>query len=139
MDQNQAEGFLAQHHQGVLITLRGDGRPQSSNIVFDFAAGAVRISTSADRAKARNLLRDPRATVHVSSADFWQYLVVDGEAEVSDVTTEPGDPVGRELAAINESIAGQPHPDWDEFYRAMVDERRVVITIRPDSFYGQVR
>ena len=139
MDNERAERFLADHNRCVLVTLRGDGRPQSSNVVYDFADGVIRISVTADRAKTRNLQRDPRASIHVSSDDFWQYLVAEGTAEVSPVSSSPGDDVGRELAQLNEAVAGRPHPDWDEFYGAMVDEQRLVIRLRPERFYGQVR
>ena len=139
MDTSKAERFLAEHNRCVLLTLRRDGRPQSSNVVYDFADGLIRISVTADRAKSRNLARDPRVSVHVSSDDFWQYVVAEGVAELSSVSEAPGDEVGRELAAVNEAVAGQPHSDWDEFFQAMVDERRLVIRIRPERFYGQVR
>ena len=34
MDLTKALSFACAHHQGILITLRSDGRPQSSNIAF---------------------------------------------------------------------------------------------------------
>lgn len=139
MDTTRAEEFLSDHHMCVLVTLRRDGRPQSSNVVYDFADGVIRISVTADRAKTRNLARDPRASVHVSSGDFWQYVVAEGTTELSPVSETPGDDVGRELATLNEAVTGEPHSDWDEFFQAMVDDRRQVIRIRPERFYGQVR
>ena len=139
MDNQTAERFLAEHHMAMLLTLRRDGRPQSSNVVYDFADGIIRISVTADRAKTRNLARDPRVSIHVNSDDYWQYVVVDGTAELSPVSAEPGDEVGRELASLNEAVAGKPHPDWDEFFGAMVEEERLVIRVRPEHFYGQVR
>jgi PPOX class probable F420-dependent enzyme len=65
--------FVADNRWGVLATIKADGRPQLSNIgyAYDRAAGVVRISVTADRAKTRNLLRDPRASLHVTSSDFW--------------------------------------------------------------------
>lgn len=138
MDTESAERFLSANNRCILLTLKRDGRPQSSNVVYAFSAGVIRISVTADRAKTRNLERDPRATIHVVSEDFWQYLVVDGVAELSPVSTTPGDAVGVELAELNETVAGHPHPDLDEFYKAMVDDGRLVIRIRPERYYGQV-
>ena len=66
MDSAAAESFLADHHQGVLITLRSDGRPQSSNIAFGYADGVARISVTDGRAKTANLRRDGRAVLHLS-------------------------------------------------------------------------
>ena len=71
MDLTKALTFARTHHQGILMTLRSDGRPQSSNIAFGVGDdGIVRISVTDDRAKTRNLRRDPRASLHVNRADF---------------------------------------------------------------------
>src|SRR4051794_31031883 len=61
--------FLAAARQGVLVTIKRDGRPQSSNVVYGYDAGTgrVRVSVTADRAKTRNATRDARVAVHVSS------------------------------------------------------------------------
>src|SRR4029079_11018389 len=104
--------------QGVLLTLKADGRPQASNIAYSFADGLVRISVTADRAKTKNLRRDPRASLHVTSEDFWCFVVVDGEAELSPVAAEPGDATTLALRAVYEQVRGEPHPDWDDFDRA---------------------
>lgn len=133
-----ALGFVDRHRRGVLITLRRNGRPQASNIAYAVADGMIRVSVTADRAKTRNLARDPRASLHVASKDFWQWVVVEGIAELSPVSSAPRDGVGRELASIYEQVRGEPHPDWDDFYRAMVAEQRLVIRLRPDHAYGQV-
>ena len=126
---DEADRFLAEHHQGVLVTIKADGRPQLSNVVYGVMGGEVWISTTDDRAKTANLRRDPRASLHVSSDDFWTYLVVEGEARVSQVAREPGDEVCRALLDLYNSVASQPHPDPDEFHAAMVDERRVLVSI----------
>jgi PPOX class probable F420-dependent enzyme len=133
-----AEAFLTRQTRGVLITLRRNGRPQASNIGYGYRNGLIRISVTSDRAKTRNLARDARAALHVTSPDFWQYIVVDGTAELSPVSTSPADEVGLELAELYEDVAGKPHPDWDDFYRAMVTEQRLVIRLRPEHAYGQV-
>lgn len=137
MDRSAAERFLADHHQGVLVTLRGDGRPQTSNIVYSFADGVARISVTDDRAKTANLRRDGRAVLHVLGETFWQYVSATGTAELSGLTTEPGDAVGRELLELFDAVSSEPHPDPDEFFRAMVDDRRLVVRFRPDGYAGQ--
>ena len=138
-DQAQAEAFVAERHRGVLITLRGNGRPQASNIMYALSDGVIRISVTAGRAKVRNLARDPQASLHVTSDDFWRWVVVDGTVELSEVSTTPGDAAGRELAELYERIQGAPHPNWDEFYQAMVDDHRLVARLRPEHTYGQFR
>lgn len=138
MDRSTAEAFIAERNKGVLVTLRKGGRPQASNIVYGVIDGVIRISVTANRAKTRNLARDPRATLHVTSDDFWRWVAVDATAELSDMSTAPGDEAGRELAALYELVQGKPHPDWDDFYRAMVADQRLVVRLRPEHIYGQL-
>jgi PPOX class probable F420-dependent enzyme len=79
--------LVAAGRQGVLAT----GRPQLSNVLYlaDAARRVLRISTTARRVKARNLARDPRAALHVSGGDFWQYAVAEGTATLSAVASVP--------------------------------------------------
>lgn len=113
--------------QAVLITIRSDGTPQSSNVAFTRDGGVARVSVTDDRAKTRNLRRDPRCVLHVLGETFWEYASFPAVAELSAVTTSPGDEVGRELLEVYEAITGSAHPDPDEFFAAMVAERRLVL------------
>ncbi len=131
--------FAREHRQGVLITLRADGRPQSSNIIYAVDDdGALMVSMTDDRAKTKNLRRDPRCTMHINAADFWSYVVLDGKAELTPVTTDPHDATADALVEVYRAVAGE-HPDWEEYRRAMVSDRRLVLTLRPDAAYGMVR
>ena len=131
------EALVAEQSKGVLVTLKRDGRPQLSNIIYGVDAGVVRISVTADRAKTRNLERDPRASLHVTTPDFWRWAVAEGTAELSALTTEPGDDIGRELLALHDAVQSKPHPDPDEFFAVMVRERRQVARITIERYYGQ--
>ncbi|MFI8850836.1 PPOX class F420-dependent oxidoreductase [Streptomyces sp. NPDC053499] len=130
--------LLSEVDRGVLVTLRRDGRPQLSNVnhAFDPEERVVRVSTTADRAKARNLARDPRASYHVTSGDGWSWTVVDGTAELTAVAQEPRDATVEELVEVYRAIRGE-HPDWDEYRAAMVAERRQVVRLRVERVYGQ--
>lgn len=57
--------------------------------------------------------------------------------ELSDVIESPDDPAADELVELYRTVAGE-HPDWDEYRRALVDERRVVVRLRPDRAYGML-
>ena len=85
-------GLVAAQRQGVLVTLRKDGWPQLSNVNYGWDAGqqTIRISTTDDRAKTANMRRDPRVSFHVTSGDFWSYVVVDGQAALSEVAAQLG-------------------------------------------------
>ena len=131
-----AKTWLTERHQAVLITLRRDGSPQSSNITTAFDGDIFRISVTTDRAKTHNLRRDPRAVLHVLGEDFWSYGSLSCTAELSPVTESPGDATGQELLRLYDSISARSHPDVDDFFRAMVDEGRLVVRLTPTSIAG---
>lgn len=131
--------FLTAHRMGVLVTLKRDGRPQLSNILYRYDAGAgrVQISVTADRAKTRNALRDPRVSLQVSSKDFWSWLVVEGEASLTAVAAEPQDATVEALVEMYRALSGE-HQNWDEYRAAMVSERRQVLSFAITHAYGQL-
>lgn len=131
-----ARAWLAAHHQVVLVTIRADGSPQSSNVLAAFDGEAFRVSVTADRAKTRNLARDPRAVVHVLGDDFWSYASVTCVATRGPVTESPGDEAGRDLLALHGALSATPHDDPDAFFAAMVDEHRLVLTLEARSIAG---
>lgn len=138
MDLATALEFVADRHQGVLTTLKADGRPQLSNIAYDAGAdGVIRISVTDGRAKTANLRRDPRASLHVTRDDFYAYVVVEALAVVTPVAAKPGDATVDELVEYYRAVAGE-HPDWDDYRRAMVADRRLVVRLHPDRAYGML-
>ncbi|MEV6065521.1 PPOX class F420-dependent oxidoreductase [Nocardia sp. NPDC052001] len=139
MDIATAIEFARPQHNSILTTIRKNGRPQQSNVTHWVGDdGLIRISITADRAKYFNLVREPWAALHVSSPDFWSYVVLEGEAEVSPVAAEPEDATVEELIAYYRAVSGE-HPDWDDYRRAMVADRRAVVRIRPNHAYGLTR
>jgi PPOX class probable F420-dependent enzyme len=129
--------FARERHQGVLVTLKRDGRPQLSNVAYAVGPDrVVRVSVTTDRAKTANLRRDVRASLYVGRDDFWAYVVLEGTAELSPVCTSPDDATADELAALYRAVRGEDHPDWAEFRRAMVAERRLVVRLRVGHAYG---
>lgn len=130
-----ARAFVAERHQGVLVTLKADGRPQLSNVAYALLDGAVHVSVTDDRAKTANLRRDPRVSLHVTSDDFWTYAVAEGEARLSPVAAAPGDPTTTALLRLYEAVRPGGHPDPAEFHRAMVSERRVHLSFPVTHLY----
>ncbi|MEU4480870.1 PPOX class F420-dependent oxidoreductase [Micromonospora sp. NPDC023966] len=129
--------LIASRRLGVLATLKRDGRPQLSTVVFSFdrEAGLIRISVTDGRAKTANLRRDPRASFHVSSEDGWAYAVAEARAELTPVAERPDDPTVEELVGLYRAVQGE-HPDWDDFRRAMVAEHRLVLRLHVERVYG---
>ena len=134
--------LVAERHLGVLVTHKRDGRAQLSNVAYAYARneddGILRISVTDDRAKTANLRRDPRASFHVTTDDFWAYTVIEGTASLTPVASEPDDATVDELVALFRAVQGE-HPDWEEFRTAMVDEQRLVIRVPVEHVYGQAR
>jgi len=122
---------------GVLATIKRDGRPQLSNVSywFDARAVALQVSVTEPRAKTRNLRRDARASILVSSDDGWSYAVAEGDAELTAPAADAADATVEALIALYRNIAGE-HPDWDEYREAMVTDRRVVLTLPIAHLYG---
>jgi PPOX class probable F420-dependent enzyme len=122
----------------VLATLKRDGRPQLSNIAYAVDdQGLVRVSVTDDRAKTANARRDPRASLYVTPEDFWSYVVLEGRAELSATAAAPGDATVDELVELYRALQGE-HPDWDDYRRAMVADRRLVLRLRPERAYGML-
>lgn len=135
--QQHLEALFGDRGIGALVTLKADGRPQISNVIYGFDGGGqlFTISVTDTRAKTTNLRRDPRVSLHVSAADGWSYAVAEGRAELSPPASDPHDSTVVGLALLYEKLQGE-HPDWDEFRSAMIHERRILLTIRVERVYG---
>jgi PPOX class probable F420-dependent enzyme len=128
---------IAGNSLGVLATIKRDGRPQMSNVTYHFDPRnlVVEVSITEPRAKTRNLRRDPRASILVSSDDGWSYAVAEGNAILSAPAASPHDDTVEALIALYRNIAGE-HPDWDDYRRAMVTDRRVLLKMPISHVYG---
>lgn len=129
--------LIADNALGVLATVKRDGRPQLSNVTyyFDPRTLTIEISVTEPRAKTRNLRRDPRASLLVSSDDGWSYAVAEGNAVLSPPAAAPDDETVESLVTLYRNVAGE-HPDWDEYREAMVVDRRVLLRLRIGHLYG---
>jgi PPOX class probable F420-dependent enzyme len=138
MDLAAALDYARPIRRGVLATVKVDGRPQLSNIMFGIAAdGVVRISVTETRAKTANVRRDPRVSLHVTAADFWSYVVLEGEGELTPVALDPDDATVDELVDLYRDLQGE-HPDWAEYRAAMVTDQRLVLRLRASRAYGSL-
>lgn len=128
---------ISNNSLGVLATIKRDGRPQLSNVsyYFDPRKLTIQASITEPRAKTRNLRRDERASLHVTCDDGWSYAVAEGNATLTPPAAAEDDDTVEALIALYRNIAGE-HPDWDDYRRAMVDDRRVVMTLPISHLYG---
>ncbi len=125
MDPERAREFLRGNHHAVLATMRADGRPQLSPVTAGVDdEGRVLISTREAAMKARNLARDPRASLCLLNDGFFgEWMQVEGTAEIVHL------PEAMDLLVdYYRRISGE-HPDWDDYADAMRRDRRVMVRI----------
>ncbi|WP_020668941.1 PPOX class F420-dependent oxidoreductase [Amycolatopsis nigrescens] len=117
--------FLRTRQHAILQTSRSGGGPQLSPLTCGVdAEGRIVIATYPQRAKVRNIRREPRVSLCVLS-DEWNgpWVQVDGLAEVLDLpeSVEP-------LVDYFRAISGE-HPDWDEYREAMRKQGKSLIRV----------
>lgn len=138
MELSDALDFARTNHHCVLTTIRGNGRPQLSNVTYHLGDdGDIGISITATRAKYRNMLREPWAAVHITRPDFFAYAVIEGVVELSPVAARPDDETVEQLVAYYRAVAGE-HEDWNAYREAMVADQRVFARLHPDRAYGML-
>jgi PPOX class probable F420-dependent enzyme len=128
VDISRATDFISRNPRAVLATLRADGRPQLSPVVAAVDdEGRVLVSTRETAVKARNLARDPRASLCVLNEQFFgEWVQAEGSAEL--VHLPEAMPI---LEDYYRRISGE-HPDWDDYRAAMQREKRLVLRITLD-------
>jgi PPOX class probable F420-dependent enzyme len=125
MDIAVAQQFLREHENAVLATWRRDGRLQLSPVTVGLDGAGRAIISSRDTAyKVRNLRRDPRAALCVFVEAFTgPWVQIEGTAEVVS-----GPEAVEPLVDYYRRLAGE-HPDWDDYRRVMLADRRALIRI----------
>jgi PPOX class probable F420-dependent enzyme len=136
MELTEALAFVRARKNGVLTTIRANGRPQLSNILYiPGDDGVLRISVTDSRAKTKNMRRDPRVSLYVPGDNFWQFVVVEGTAALTPVAADPQDDTVEQLIAYYRAGNGE-HPDWDDYRAAMVADGRLIAAVHPERAYG---
>jgi PPOX class probable F420-dependent enzyme len=126
LDLDEAREYIRSHHRAVLATMRLDGTPQMSPVGATVdEAGRVVVSSRETAVKTRNVRRDPRAWLCVFPDSFYadRFVQVEGTVTVLSLpqAMEP-------LVDYYRRIAGE-HPDWDDYRRAMEQEKRVLLRL----------
>jgi PPOX class probable F420-dependent enzyme len=134
IDLERARQFLKVRHDGILATIKRDGRPQLSNMLyFVDGDGRVKMSVTQTRAKTHNLRRDPRASLHVQGRDRYEYLVVEGTVEFIE-----GNGLAEALRHYYRKVRGE-HPDWAQYDAAMAADQRLLLAMTVERAYGPLR
>ena len=128
--------FVSENHRAVLTTFRRNGAAQMSIITTGAYSDGAAFTTTEDRAKLANLKRDPRCSLLVSHESWWGYVVLEGRARVMAPDNTGAEELRQALRDVYRAASGEEHPDWDEYDRAMVDDRRAAVVVVPEHIYG---
>jgi PPOX class probable F420-dependent enzyme len=126
---DEAREFVANNHRAVLVTRASDGGAQTSPVVVGLdSEGKAVISSRETAFKVRNLRARPTATLCVLNDGFYgPWAQIDGDAEILSMPEALDG-----LIEYYRGISGE-HPDWDDYRRAMQEERRVLIRVSFDK------
>ena len=127
--------FISNNDKAVLSTFRRSGAAQLSIVVVGNYGDGAAFTTTEDRAKLANLRRDPRCSLLVSQDSWWGFVVLEGTARVMAADNTDPEELKQAFREVYRSISGE-HPDWDEYDRAMVEDRRAVVVVVPERIYG---
>ena len=128
--------FVSENHRAVLTTFRRNGAAQMSIVTTGAYSDGAAFTTTEDRAKLSNLKRDPRCSMLVSHESWWGYVVLEGRARVMSPDNTDAEELRQALRDVYRAASGEEHPDWDEYDRAMVDDRRAAVVVVPEHVYG---
>ena len=128
--------FVSENHRAVLTTFRRNGAAQMSIVTTGAYSDGAAFTTTEDRAKLANLKRDPRCSLLVSHESWWGYVVLEGRARVMSPDNTDAEELRQALRDVYRAASGEEHPDWDEYDRAMVDDRRAAVVVVPEHVYG---
>ena len=127
MDIEEALEHIRKNGAGTLATLHPDGRPHLSVVFASVVESALWISSRQPLVKVKNIRHDPRVSF---SSGIREWVTIEGDARIHD-----GDDVLERLRVYYRTARGE-HPDWDDYDRAMVRDRRLIIEIVPARAYG---
>jgi PPOX class probable F420-dependent enzyme len=124
-------------HLAVVTTCRADGSVHASvvsaGVIDDPVDGSPGVGLVAlgGSAKLRFLRRSASATIVFK--DGYEWAAVSGPARL--VGPDDGKELGLDVPEIIRTVyraAGGEHEDWEEFDRAMADDRRCAVFIRAE-------
>jgi PPOX class probable F420-dependent enzyme len=127
MTPEEAVELIRTQHRAVMATTRSDGGVQMSPLVVGVDDDGTLVVSSRETAmKVRNLARRPWASLCVFPDSFFggRWVQVEGPVAIEHL------PEAMEgLVRYYRGVAGE-HPDWDDYRRAMAEERRVLLRMR---------
>ena len=130
-ERRRLEDFLAPSRIAVVATVGKTGMPQLTPNWYDFSDGRMTISTTKDRIKYLNLVKDDRLAVCVySDALAHDYVTIRGHAEIIE-----GDAIWPDTLAI---VKRYVEPDKVEArMTALRQQPRIIVSLDPERIHFQ--
>lgn len=131
MTPDERTKFLAEHRLCVVAYARNDGPPAVSPVYYAMDGADLLISTTATRAKAAAIRRNPQVSVCVlGEAMPFPYLTVYGRGRIEH------EGAVETMMKVGERMTGNPIPDSARpaVEKRAHDEQRVVLRVTPEGF-----
>ena len=130
-ERRRLEDFLAPSRIAVVATVGKTGMPQLTPNWYDFSDGRMKVSTTKDRIKYLNLVKDDRLAVCVySDALAHDYVTIRGHAEIIE-----GDAIWPDTLAI---IKRYVEPDKVEARMTdLCQQPRIIVSLDPERIHFQ--
>lgn len=84
MTQDKINAFLNGKHNAILATIKKDGSPQLTPMIYRWDGEQFWISTTKDRAKYTNMRRDPRISLCIDNAETTTSVIATGKARITE-------------------------------------------------------
>ena len=125
--------FLNGTHNAILATIKRDGSPQLTPVVYRWDGEKFWISTTKDRAKYKNLMRDPRMSLSIEDGMTGAAVIASGKAMITEEN------LWEETRKIMERYMG---PEGGAGYVKKMQEkgeRRVLVVFKPEKIISWTR
>ena len=122
MNEDELREFLSQPLIADIVTLRKDGSPQITPVLYYFDGTYLYISTTTSRAKGRNIKRDNRIAVSIRNQDASKVVLFSGKADILD---------DKDHALLRRIAAKYMPPDKIDEMLSGIEPDRLVIRLKP--------
>ena len=122
MNVESALNYVRDNSRAVMLTTRASGAPAMAPVTVAVVDDRVTMSTRETAYKVGHLRRDPHTSLCVFP-DKWlgRWVQLNCRAEVTSLPDAM-----EHLVAYYRTLRGE-HPDWDDYRRAMKEDKRCVV------------
>jgi len=84
MTSEKRDAFLAGKHNAILATIKQDGSPQLTPVWYRWDGEQFWVSITKERAKYKNILRDPRVSLCIDDVGTFTTVIASGKAHFTE-------------------------------------------------------